>query len=190
MADNALRRLLRLTAGVALSQGPLGHQLLGQLLILGGTDLEIAGANLVFAATARQRSTIGQVALRTAVPALAVHALFGRTEARIAARERRLQAQEAALRAREKDVAFAPAQAAARQAQEAAAAAREQALRAEEATLATRRIEVEERERALGRAADERDRDCGRLAELQQEIERLRKALAEAPPRGKKRSRR
>jgi len=92
VAENTLRRFARLFAGVVLSQGHLGHEVLGQLLIFDATEVEVAGANLAMAATTRQRSAFAQVAIRTAVPALAVQALLSKREKQLAARERRLVA--------------------------------------------------------------------------------------------------
>jgi hypothetical protein len=83
MADNALKRLARLLGGVALTQGRLPHQVLGQLMITNATSVEIAGANVVVAATSRMRGAVAQVALRTAAPALAVQALVQRQEKRL-----------------------------------------------------------------------------------------------------------
>jgi chromosome segregation ATPase len=90
VAENTLRRFARLLAGVVLTQGHLGHEVLGQLLIFDATEVEVAGANLAIAATNRQRSAIAQVAIRTAVPALAVQALLSKREKQLEARERRL----------------------------------------------------------------------------------------------------
>src|SRR3954462_1053805 len=110
-------------------QGRLGHQMLGQLLILGSTDLEVAGANLVVAATARQRNALAQVALRTAAPALAVHSIFRKTEARLEGRERRLNARDTVRQAKQARLAAPQADI------EAAAAAQGPANAAEVADL-------------------------------------------------------
>jgi hypothetical protein len=90
VAEDTLRRLARLLAGVVLTEGHLGHQVLGQLLIFDATEVEVAGANLAMAATSRQRSAFAQVAIRTAVPALALQALLRKREKRLETRERRL----------------------------------------------------------------------------------------------------
>jgi ABC-type phosphate transport system auxiliary subunit len=90
VAESVLRRFARLLGGVVLTQGHLGHQVLGQLLIFDATEVEVAGANLAVAATERQRSAFAQMAIRTAVPALAVHALLRNREKRLEAREQRL----------------------------------------------------------------------------------------------------
>jgi len=90
VAEDPLRRLARLLGGVVLTQGHLGHQVLGQLLMFDATEVEVAGANLAVAATDRQRNAFAQVAIRTAVPALAVRALLRSREKQLEARERRL----------------------------------------------------------------------------------------------------
>jgi hypothetical protein len=84
MADNPLGKLGRLLGGVLLTQGRLGHQILGQLLIVNADDVGVAGANVVMAATNGQRNAVAQMALRTAAPALAAHMIARRTEKRLA----------------------------------------------------------------------------------------------------------
>ncbi|HYD40168.1 MAG TPA: hypothetical protein VEB43_05020 [Anaeromyxobacter sp.] len=80
-----LARLARLAGGVALMQGRLGHQIVGQLLIsgVGASDLEVAGATAVLTATSGQGSVAAQVAVRTVAPALAARSLIRRSERRI-----------------------------------------------------------------------------------------------------------
>lgn len=104
MAENVLGRFARLLAGVVLTEGHLGHQVLGQLLIFDATEVEVAGANLAVAATERQRSAFAQVAIRTAVPALAVHALLRNREKRLEARERRLAERAERMAAANQDI--------------------------------------------------------------------------------------
>src|SRR5688572_7928870 len=83
MAENPLKRLARLLGGVALTQGRLPHQVLGQMMIIDASALEVAGANVVVAATARQRGAMAQMAVRTAAPALAVQGIAVRQEKRL-----------------------------------------------------------------------------------------------------------
>ena len=98
MAENPLGTLARLLAGVALVQGRLGHQVLGQLLIAGSNDAAVAAAAVVIAGTTRTRNAVAQVALRTAAPAIAVHAL-------LQGEERRINRLDESLRERQKRVA-------------------------------------------------------------------------------------
>jgi len=79
--------LARLLGGVVLMQGRLGHQILGQMLVLGTSEVAVAGAAVVVAATTRQRNAVAQVALRTAAPAIAGHVLLQKEEKRIERRE-------------------------------------------------------------------------------------------------------
>jgi hypothetical protein len=83
MSENPVAKLGRLLGGVVLMNGRLGHQVLGQLLVLGASEVELAGANVVIAATTRQRNAVAQVAVRTAVPALAAHGILSRQEKRL-----------------------------------------------------------------------------------------------------------
>ncbi|PYQ54936.1 MAG: hypothetical protein DMF78_03980 [Acidobacteria bacterium] len=112
MAENPVATLARLLAGVVLTQGRLGHQVLGQMLIFGSNEVAVAGATLVVAGTTRQRSAFGQVALRTAAPALAARGLIAqdarrveRGRALLAERKRRLEEREQALAEREEAAA-------------------------------------------------------------------------------------
>ena len=104
MAENPLGTLARLLAGVALVQGRLGHQVLGQLLIAGSNDAAVAAAAVVIAGTTRTRNAVAQVALRTAAPAIAVHAL-------LQGEERRINRLGESLRERQKRVAAEQVQA-------------------------------------------------------------------------------
>jgi hypothetical protein len=83
MAENPLGTLARLLAGVALVQGRFGHQVLGQLLLTGTNDAAVAAAAVVIAGTTKTHHAAAQVALRTAAPAIAVHALLQGEEKRI-----------------------------------------------------------------------------------------------------------
>jgi hypothetical protein len=82
-------------------QGHLGHQVLGQLLIAGTGRLGVAGAAVAVASTARQRNDGLTVAIRTAAPALALHALFSRREQLLLVRERELLQRQRAIAERD-----------------------------------------------------------------------------------------
>ncbi len=112
MAESPLATLARLLAGVVLVQGRLGHQVLGQLLIAGTNDAAIAGAAVVVAGTMHTRNAAAQVALRTAAPAIAVHALLhgeerrvNRLEQLVRDRENKITARDARLEAQNRDLA-------------------------------------------------------------------------------------
>jgi hypothetical protein len=102
LAESPLVTLGRLLGGVVLMQGDLGHQVLGQLLVTGSTDVAIAGAALVVAGTSGRRNVVGQIALRTVAPALAGHALLRRQENRIDRKQTILDAKEKKLDERER----------------------------------------------------------------------------------------
>ena len=97
MADSPLFTLARVLGGVILMQGRLGHQVLGQLLVTDSNEVAIAGASLVVAATTGQRSAVGQMALRTLAPALAVRILLNQQEERLEQKALRLADRERAL---------------------------------------------------------------------------------------------
>ena len=83
MAEDPLRQLSRLAAGIVLMQGRLGHQLLGQLLVMDTSEIAMAGAALALAATSGPRNEVIQVALRTVAPAVAGHLVLKKQEDRI-----------------------------------------------------------------------------------------------------------
>jgi len=83
MAEDPLRQLSRLAAGIVLMQGRLGHQVLGQLLILDTSEVAMAAAALALAATSGPRNEVVQVALRTVAPAVAGHVILKKQEDRI-----------------------------------------------------------------------------------------------------------
>lgn len=93
MADNPLLTLVRVLGGVILTQGRLGHQVLGQMLIMGSHEVAIAGASVVVAASSRQKNAVAQIALRTAAPALAVRLLLDKQEKRLALERQLLDAE-------------------------------------------------------------------------------------------------
>lgn len=108
MAENPVVALVRLVGGVALMQGRLGHQVLGQMLVAGSSDVAIAGASLLIAASGRERNAVKQVTLRVAAPALAVRGLLHKQEQRIerratilAERQRRIDSRAEAVERRE-----------------------------------------------------------------------------------------
>ena len=97
MPANALARLARLVGGVAMMQGGLGPQVLGQLLIAGTSELAVAGAAVMVAGTTRVKHPGAQFAIRTAAPAIAVQTIFARREELLNRRERDLLQREQAL---------------------------------------------------------------------------------------------
>lgn len=64
-------------------QGRLGHQVLGQLLLMDSSEITMAGAALALAATSGPRNEVLQVALRTVAPAVAGHLVLKKQEERI-----------------------------------------------------------------------------------------------------------
>ena len=83
MAEDPLRQISRLAAGILLMQGRLGHQVLGQLLLMDSSEIAMAGAALALAATSGPRNEVLQVALRTVAPAVAGHVVLKKQEERI-----------------------------------------------------------------------------------------------------------
>jgi hypothetical protein len=83
VAEDPLRQLSRLAAGIILMQGRLGHQVLGQLLIMNTSEIAMAGAALAIAATTGPRHEVAQIAVRTVVPAIAGHVVLKKQEERI-----------------------------------------------------------------------------------------------------------
>jgi len=104
VAENPALTLARVLGGVVLLQGGLGHQVLGQLLIAGSDDLAIAGAYLAVSATTRQENALAQAAIRTVVPAIAVHSLIKQDLARLEAKEKRLIRESRHARSRFEDL--------------------------------------------------------------------------------------
>ena len=104
LAESPVLTLARLLGGVVLMRGRLGHQILGELLVIGSNEVAVAGAAVVVAATSRQRNAVVQVALRTAVPALAVRGLLRKQERRIAWKERLIAERERRVEEREREL--------------------------------------------------------------------------------------
>lgn len=100
MAENPLVTLTRLLGGVVLMQGNLGHQVLGQLLVANTNEVALAGAFVVIAGTTGQKNAVGQIALRTVAPALAVRALLNKQEQRLERLSDRISDREDALERR------------------------------------------------------------------------------------------
>ena len=94
MAESPVLTVARLLGGVVLLNGNLGHQVLGQLLITNSNEVAIAGAAAAVAATSGQQNAAAQIAIRTAVPALAVRGLLLKQEQRIERREALLAERE------------------------------------------------------------------------------------------------
>ena len=105
MAEHPLARLGRVVGGVVLMPGRLGHQVLGQLLLSGSTDVAIAAASVAVAAATRQRDVVTQVAVSTVVPALAVRSLLQKKEDRLKQLADSIAARDAQLAAREENLA-------------------------------------------------------------------------------------
>jgi len=104
MADGPAKKLARLAGGLAIMQGPIGHQVLGQLLISGSRSVEVAGASVVLALASRQPSIAAQVAVRSVVPAVLVE-VFGRQERRrLEAELHRLQEEVERLSERKREI--------------------------------------------------------------------------------------
>ena len=97
MSESPATKLIRLLSGVLLTQGRLGHQVLGQLLLLDSTEVELAAASAAVAATQNQHGAFGQIVVRTLAPALAVQALARKQEQRLARLAKRLAEDEAQL---------------------------------------------------------------------------------------------
>src|SRR5262249_20816093 len=74
------------------------------LLVTDSNEVAIAGASLVVAATTGQRSVVGQMALRTLAPALAVRILLNRQEERLERKAQTLADRERALDKRKVDL--------------------------------------------------------------------------------------
>jgi hypothetical protein len=97
VAEDPLVTLARLAGGVVLMQGNLGHQVLGQLLVMNTNEAAIAAASVVLAGTTNQRSAVGQMVVRTVVPAVAVRVLFNKQEQRLEQQANRIRERERAL---------------------------------------------------------------------------------------------
>jgi hypothetical protein len=150
VAENPLVTIGRILGGVALMHGGLGHQVLGQLLLMNTNEVAIAGASVVVAATSRQKNAVAQAAIRTAAPALAARLLIQRQQDRLEReakllekRELRLEERALAVGKRESDLE------ARRKADEAAGAARAAAGDDEKRRLQRRLDRVSARLRSL-----------------------------------------
>jgi hypothetical protein len=97
LAENPLATLGRLVAGIVLMQGRLGHQVLGQLLVMNSNEVAMAAASVVLAGTTGQRSAVGQMALRTVAPAVAVRTLLNKQEQRVDRKRTLLEQREREL---------------------------------------------------------------------------------------------
>jgi hypothetical protein len=102
VAESPLAKLSRVLGGVALGYGPLGHQALGQLLILNTSEVEVAAAGVLLSAVARQKDAALQASVRVLVPAIAVHLITRRNEQTLTKLSRVLDRREEALAARER----------------------------------------------------------------------------------------
>src|SRR5262245_61969787 len=103
--------MARILGGVVLMQGNLGHQVLGQLLVMNTNEVALAGAAVVLAGATRERNAVAQIALRTAAPALAARFIIAKQSERLdrqlellTEKERRLSTRTKTLDARETDL--------------------------------------------------------------------------------------
>lgn len=115
MAENPLQRLARLLGGVVLLQGRMGHQVLGQTLILGSPDLELAAGNVVIAAAAGTRNGAVKAAFQTTGSAIAITLLDRRQRQRLARDEALTHERERVSRERQATLDQQQKQLAARQ---------------------------------------------------------------------------
>jgi hypothetical protein len=106
-----LAKLSRILGGLVLSEGPLAHQVLGQLLILEQREVETAAAFVVVSASSRQKNGALWAALRVLAPAVAVHLITKREGERWQALWQRLEEREAEVALRERSQARAIARA-------------------------------------------------------------------------------
>ena len=98
MAEDPLRQLSRLAVGIVLMQGRLGHQVLGQLLLMDTSEIAMAGAALALAATSGPKNEVLQVAIRTVAPAVAGHVVLKKQEDRIDRKRELLEEREQEFR--------------------------------------------------------------------------------------------
>jgi hypothetical protein len=97
LAESPLATLARIAGGIVLMQGNLGHQVLGQLLVMNSNEVAMMGAAAILAGASGDRHLVGQMALRTVVPALAVRTLLNKQERRVELKLRKLREGERAL---------------------------------------------------------------------------------------------
>ncbi len=97
MADEPLEKLLRVLTGVGLSYGPLGHQVLGQLLTINAKEVEVALASTLIAAASQQKNALAYTAVRVLAPAVAVHLLTRKEETRLTSIWQQLETRAAQL---------------------------------------------------------------------------------------------
>lgn len=83
LSENPVVTLARLAGGLILLDGNLGHQVLGQLLVMNTNEVAMAVAAAAMAGTTGQRNVVGQIIVRTVVPAVAVRAILNTQEERI-----------------------------------------------------------------------------------------------------------
>jgi hypothetical protein len=100
LAESPFTTLTRVLGGVILMQGNLGHQVLGQLLVANTNEVALAAAFAVVSGASGPRNVVGQVALRTVAPALAVRALINKQEKRVERKTQLLEDRERAFERR------------------------------------------------------------------------------------------
>src|SRR4051812_32767086 len=104
-AEHALTKLSRIVGGILLSNGPLAHQVLGQLLILNQKDVEIAAASVLVSAVSGQRNAAIAGLVRVLAPATALHFLTQRDGARWRTQWEDLERREESVQRRELSLA-------------------------------------------------------------------------------------
>src|ERR1051326_3747038 len=102
VAENPLLTLARITGGLVLMDGDLGHQVLGQLLIMNTNEVAMAAAAAVMAGTTGRRHEVAQIILRVVVPAAAVRVILNKQEERIDRKALLLEKREQELRKRKR----------------------------------------------------------------------------------------
>lgn len=103
-AETPLGKLSRIVGGLLLSNGPLAHQVLGQLLILNQREIELAAASVAIAATSGHKDAAISGVVRVLAPATALHFLTRRDSARLRALVQAMERRELSLLARERAV--------------------------------------------------------------------------------------
>ena len=164
--EGPLSKLGRVLGGVVLSQGQLGHQVIGQMLMYNFTEPELAGASVVVAAGTRRRSALAQAVVGTAAPALAVQALANKQDALLTLREQAVSQREANVAQMLKKSSAAQPPAAAP-----GAAAQAVTAQAEDPRIAAQRAELETLRQA-------HDGALAQIATLQRDNQQLTAQLA------------
>jgi hypothetical protein len=97
MSETPLAKLVRVLGGILLSQGRLGHQVLGQMLILDLNQAEFAAAALVVTAGMQRPDLFTRTAVSVVAPAVALQIAVDKAERRLDRREEDIERREKAL---------------------------------------------------------------------------------------------